>query len=144
MKGQYTATATITINATVGQVWEALTDPAIIKQYLFDTEVTTDWKKGSPIIYKGEWEGETYEDKGVIQYIEPHGKIAMTYWSPLSGTEDSPENYSTVTYELKSADNNNTVLTVSQDNNASQKEADRIENNWNSVLDSLKKLLEAQ
>ena len=53
----------IIINAPAAQVWKALTDPAIIKQYFFGTNVETDWKKGSPITWTGEWEGKTYQDK---------------------------------------------------------------------------------
>ena len=35
----------ITINAPAGKVWQALTDPAQIKQYLFGTNTVSDWKK---------------------------------------------------------------------------------------------------
>lgn len=54
------------INASSSRVWEALTDPKLIKQYLFGTEVSTDWKVGSPITYRGVWNGREYEDKGRI------------------------------------------------------------------------------
>ena len=49
------AKATITINAPGSKVWEALTNPDLIKQYLFGTKVITDWQVGSPIIYEGQW-----------------------------------------------------------------------------------------
>ena len=49
------------INAPVSKVWQALTDPALIKQYLFGTETKSDWKKGSSITYTGVWEGKSYE-----------------------------------------------------------------------------------
>jgi len=47
MNKTFTARATITINAPTSKVWEALTQPPLIKQYLFGTEVTTDWQMGS-------------------------------------------------------------------------------------------------
>jgi uncharacterized protein YndB with AHSA1/START domain len=53
MSETYTATASTTIQATSAKVWQALTQPALIKQYLFGTEVTTDWQVGSAITYKG-------------------------------------------------------------------------------------------
>jgi uncharacterized protein YndB with AHSA1/START domain len=58
MKNTFVAKATITIHAPTSKVWEALTKPEIIKQYLFGTTVTTDWRVGSPITYEGIWEGK--------------------------------------------------------------------------------------
>lgn len=52
------AKASITINAPVAKVWEALVSPAMIKQYMFGTNVVTDWKEGSPIVWRGEWQGK--------------------------------------------------------------------------------------
>ena len=58
MNETFIAKTSITINAPKSKVWDALTKPELIKQYLFGTEVTTDWQVGSPIIYKGIWEGK--------------------------------------------------------------------------------------
>jgi uncharacterized protein YndB with AHSA1/START domain len=135
------ARATVTIAAPQTRVWEALTWPDLIKQYLFGTEVTTDWKVGSPITYRGVWEGKPYEDKGIIQQIEPGRLLVSTYWSPMSGVPDSPEYYKTVRYEL-APDGAGTRLTLSQDNNASEDEARHSEQNWGMVLRAIKKLLE--
>ena len=65
------AKAETTINASAGKVWDALTDPGMIKKYMFESTVISDWKEGSKIIWKGEWEGRTYEDKGKILRFEP-------------------------------------------------------------------------
>src|SRR5215204_5744439 len=65
------AKASATINAPASKVWDALTKPEQIKQYMFGTQVTTDWKVGSPITYTGEWKGQAYEDKGKVLEIEP-------------------------------------------------------------------------
>jgi uncharacterized protein YndB with AHSA1/START domain len=100
MSKTYVAKATITINAPASKVWDALTKPDLIKQYLFGTEVTTDWQAGSPITYRGTWEGKTYEDKGKILQIEPGKLLVSTYWSSFLGVPDIPENYQTVRYEL--------------------------------------------
>lgn len=141
MNNKFIARSTTTINAPVSKVWEALTKPSLIKQYLFGTEVVTDWQVGSPITYRGEWQGKTYEDKGKILQIEPEKLLVSTFWSSLSGVPDVPENYKTVRYELSSEDSG-TKLTITQDNNSTQEEAKHSEQNWNTVLDGLKKLLE--
>jgi uncharacterized protein YndB with AHSA1/START domain len=47
----------ILIDAPSPSVWNALTNPEIIKQWLFETEieVISDWKPGSPIVFKGKF-----------------------------------------------------------------------------------------
>jgi len=141
MTAKCTAQATTTINTPASKVWDALTNPGLIKQYLYGTEVTSDWKIGSPITYKGEWEGKGYEDKGEILQIEPNKLLISTFWSSLAGLPDLPENYKTVRYEL-SPENGVTRITITQDNNASPEEADHSTQNWNTVLGKLKELLE--
>ena len=135
------AKATTTINAPASKVWDALTKPEQIKQYMFGTQVATDWKVGSPITYRGEWKGKQYEDKGKVLQVEPRKRLVSTFWSSLAGLPDTPENYKTVDYEL-SPDGDHTKLTITQDNNASQEEAKEAEQNWRMVLDGIKKLVE--
>jgi uncharacterized protein YndB with AHSA1/START domain len=141
MNDKFTAQAKTTIHAPASKVWEAITKPDLIKQYLFDTDVISDWKVGSPITYKGEWEGKSFEDKGKILTFEPNKRLRSTHWSPLSGVPDTPENYHTVTYELSGRDGS-TDVTITQDNNASEEERAHSEQNWNTVLDHMKRLLE--
>ena len=142
MKDTYVAKAETTIHAPVTEVWQALVDPKIIKQYLFNTEVISDWKVGSRITYKGEWEGKAFEDKGKILEIKPEKVLKSTHWSPLSGVPDSPENYHTVTYTLADKGSSTDVI-ITQDNNASEEEKAHSEKNWETVLAGMKKLLEA-
>ena len=141
MSKGHTAKVAATIDAPAPNVWDALTKPALIKQYLFGTEVTTDWKVGSPISYKGEWQGKPYEDKGEILEIEPGKRLVSTFWSALSGLPDTPENYNTVRYDL-APDGARPRLTITQDNNATQDAATHSEENWKTVLDGIKKRLE--
>ena len=141
MSKTFVAKATVTINAPTSRVWDALTKPDLIKQYLFGTEVTTDWRVGSPITYQGTWEGKAYKDKGKVLQVEPESLLVSTFWSSLSGSPDVPENYQTVRYELSPA-GRGTKLTVIQDNNATQEDANHSAQNWKMVLDGMKKLLE--
>ena len=135
------ARVSTTINAPKERVWEALVNPATIKQYMFDTNVTSDFREGSPITFKGEWQGKSYEDKGVIKKVEAQRMLQYTHFSPLAGLPDKPENYHTVTIELSGA-GSETNVTLSQDNNPTDEEREHSEKNWHMMLDSLKKLLE--
>jgi uncharacterized protein YndB with AHSA1/START domain len=135
------ARQSIIIHAPPARVWKALTDPGIIKEYLFGTQVSTDWKAGNPIRYRGVWEGKSYEDRGVVLRVVPGRLLETTYWSSLAGLPDVPENYKTVTYEL-TPERGGTRLTLTQDNNATDEEKAHSEGNWKMVLEGLKKIVE--
>ena len=104
----------ITIAVSSKKMWEVLTQPEIIKDYLFGTETITDWKPGSKIIFQGEYQGHKYKDEGVILEFKPFEKISYTYWSGFSGLENKAENYSVVSYSLKAIDATTTELTWAQ------------------------------
>jgi uncharacterized protein YndB with AHSA1/START domain len=142
MNDKFTAQAKTTIHAPASKVWEAITNPDLIKQYLFGSDVISDWKVGSPITYKGEWQGKTFEDRGEILQVEPEKLLVSTHWSPLSGVPYSPENSHTVTYKLD-GNGDSTDVTIIQDNNASEEEKTESEKNWRAALDGMKKLLES-
>jgi len=131
------ATAETEISASPEKVWSALTDPAQIKKYMFGTEVATDWQPGSPITWQGEYEGKPYQDKGEILEVERNRRLRLTHFSAMSGQDDVPENYHTLVYALD-ADEEGTKVTITQDNNGDQDEADRNAATWAQMLESLK------
>jgi uncharacterized protein YndB with AHSA1/START domain len=135
------ATAQCEIDAPPEKVWRALTDPQLIKKYMFGSEVRTDWKPGSPITWQGEFEGRKYMDKGEIIAVEPGRRLEITHFSPLTGQEDRPENYHRVSYELQQTDGG-TSLRLTQDNSSSAKEAEHSAATWQMMLDGLKKVAE--
>ncbi len=139
---KFTAKVESVIKSPIGNVWEALTDPGLVKQWLYGTDMTvTEWKPGGKISYKGEWEGKQYEDKGEILEIEPKKKLVSTYFSGLSGQPDVPENYHRVSYLLEPA-GDDTKLTIVQEGNPTEESAKHSELNWKTVIQSMKKLLE--
>jgi uncharacterized protein YndB with AHSA1/START domain len=141
MKNNLIARASVTIDTSIARVWEALVSPEAIKEYMFGTNVSTDWREGSPITWKGEWQGKAYEDKGVILQLKPERLLQYSHFSPPSGLPDKPENYHTVTIEL-SENRSQTVISLAQDNNATEEERAHSEKNWGMMLTSLKKFLE--
>lgn len=142
MTGQV-ATAETDIDAPRSEVWRALTDPDQIQKYMFGSRVESDWKPGSPITWKGEYEGKKFEDKGEILEVEYERRLKLTHFSPLSGETDAPENYHTLVYEL--ADNDGkTHVSLRQDNNKSEEAAEHSRANWEKMLSGLKEVVEAQ
>ena len=136
------STAATTIHAPIARVWAALTDPAMIKQYLFGVDVVSDWREGSAIVWKGTYEGRAYEDKGTILKLEPERVLQYTHFSPLTGQPDLPEHYHTVTVELSSQDGG-TAITLSQDNNPDEQTREHTAAFWQEMLERLKTLLES-
>lgn len=135
------------INAPPSKVWQALTDKQNLKKLWFGADVETNWRIGTPILWRGDWKGQKFEDKGVIKAFAPEKKISFTHWSPLSKVPDTPEHYHTVTFDLKPA-GKSTEVTLTQENHddselrkAGAKE--ELNKNWTMLLDSLKKTVEA-
>ena len=136
-----TLKTTITFKAPIEKVWQGITDPTIVKQYFFGTNLKADWHVGGRITFSGEWEGHKYEDGGTILEIDAPRHLKYTYWSSMSGTEDKLENYKNITSDL-SESNGVTTLTITEDNVKGQASAEHSESNWHSVFDGLKKIIE--
>lgn len=140
----------ITINAPASAVWDALTNPELTKKYMFGSEAVSDWKTGSPLLWKGRLEGEEMIFvKGTVLDIQPNTLLKYTVIDPNAEMEDIPENYLNVTCYLEEQ-NNQTVLTVIQDGFETaadgEKRYEDVYNNgegWNPILIEIKKLVEA-
>ena len=131
------ATAEVTVAAPVERVWSALTDPAEVSAWMFGTRLETDWTPNGPITWSGEFQGRNYQDKGVVLEVDRPRRLVVTHFSPLTGQPDAPENYHTLVYEL-SGNGDGTTLSLSQDNNADDAEADHSRKNWEQALGALK------
>ena len=142
-----TASASIVIDRPRTQIWTALTDPDLVKQYFMGATVKSDWQVGHPITFSGTWNDKPYEDKGEILSFEPEQEMSYSHWSPLSGTDDEPSNYHVVKIALEDGVVG-TKVTLEQSNlEGGATETDRAsrddyEKNWATVLQGLKKVAE--
>ena len=141
MSADHLAIARTEISAPADAVWAALIDPAAIEKYMFGSRVTSEWAVGSTIVYAGEWEGKPYQDHGRILDLVPGRLMRSTHFSPLTGKQDIPENYHTLTWTLDEHDGATTV-TLTQDNNETEEAAQHSSKNWEQVLDGLRKVVE--
>jgi len=139
----------IAIDAPASQVWDALTNPEKTKLYMFGCETVSDWKVGSALLWKGNYEGQDIIFvKGNIVEIEPEKLLIYTTIDPNSTIDDVSENYLHVTYSLLS-ENEKTILTVTQGDyntvSEGEKRYQEAYNNgegWNPILSEIKKLIE--
>jgi len=139
----------IAIDAPASQVWDALINPEKTKLYMFGCETVSDWKVGSALLWKGNYEGQDIIFvKGNIVEIEPEKLLIYTTIDPNSTIDDVSENYLHVTYSLLS-ENEKTILTVTQGDyntvSEGEKRYQEAYNNgegWNPILSEIKKLIE--
>lgn len=141
MGSNLTLKKNIIIKAPITDVWEAITNPKLLKNTMFGCDIITSWEIGSPILFKGNWDGNEFEDKGTILNFRQEKLYQYSYWSNFSGLPDLPENYSIIQLELikSSVD---TIVLVEQHNLATHKMYQHSENNWHIALNSLKKYIE--
>ena len=136
------ARVSTSVDASKEKVWEALVTPKIIKEYFFGTEVKSDFKVGSKIVWKGDWNGKPYEDHGEIREAQAGRLLQFTHISP-SDEKELEENYRVVTIILDEK-NGKTKVTLTQDNNPNDEAREKSEQNWQGMLDGLKKVVEAK
>jgi len=130
------------IAAPASRVWKALITPSAIKRYFFGADVETDWRAGNPIRWRGEFNGKPFEDKGEILIFQPESRLRFSHWSAMSGTTDAPENYHTVTFELKPESKGTRVVLTQGNFTGGVRETDiqnrsEYEKNWAMVLENL-------
>ncbi len=142
--------SSITVNAPKAVLWDALTNPEKTKIYMFGCEAISDWKPGSPLIWRMDWEGkELVAVKGHIVRIEPETRLDYTVFDPQSTIEDIPENYLTVTYQLTETDGKTQLVVTQGDYNMvaegerRYQESDNGGEGWNPILVQIKELVEA-
>lgn len=134
----------IIINADADKIWETLTNPLLISQYLFGAQTITDWKIGSNITFKINFEGNEFVDKGIVTENIPNKVLRYKYWSGFCGLEDKPENYSIVIYDIKKVQDRNYKLTWTQKGFADEQSRTSSENSLKNILEQIKSISEEQ
>ena len=103
----------IKVDAPVETLWKILTDSEFIPQYMFGCKAETDWKPGSPLLWRGAADGVVYV-KGHIVDFEPPRHLAYTIFDPNSKIADMPENYLTMSYDLSERGDGASLLEIKQ------------------------------
>lgn len=145
-----TITNSIDIHAPASKVWNALTNPEETRKYMFGCEALSDWKEGSPLIWKGNFNGvELIAVKGTITKIRPGHYLEYTVIDPNNPKiPDLPQNYLTVACTLTEANGATTLTATQGDYNTVAEGADRYRHSvegggWQPILDAIKALVES-
>ncbi|RZJ65102.1 MAG: ATPase [Flavobacterium sp.] len=136
-----TSRSTVLINAPKQNVWNALTQPELVKQWQFGSDVLTDWKVGSQIRFQTKWQDQIFEQWGTILEVIPNQLIKYSLFFPRPGLEDKPENYFVMSYVISDVQNQTKLEILKEDDRPGampEKESDE----ENPVLKSLKEIAE--
>lgn len=140
MNHNLTLSLTKTIPSSLERIWEILTTPKYIKEYLYNTDAISDWKEGSSLIFKGVWEGTPYEEKGKILTFQPPHTFRYSYFSDFFGLPDQQENYSIIENKLTYADGLVTIH-LTQTGFTSVERRDHSIESWKQCLDIIEKMV---
>lgn len=140
----------ISINAPIEKVWDALIKPEYTRQYMFGCETVSDWKEGDALIWRMEHEGQPFIPvKGFIIKINAPLHLTYSVFDPNSTMEDLPENYLHVSYDLVN-NGASTTLHVKQGDYATvargEERYQETYNNgigWSPILEQIKSILES-
>jgi uncharacterized protein YndB with AHSA1/START domain len=135
-------TSTVTVEAPRDIVWDVITRPEFVRQWQYDSDLTTDWTVGSPIRFRAEWQGRVFEQWGTVLEFAPPTRLRYSLFAPRDDLEDRPENYFTMTYELSDVDSGTAVTFIHEDPRDDDNVADDSDED-NPVLMALKILAES-
>jgi uncharacterized protein YndB with AHSA1/START domain len=139
-----TSDSNIEILAPAAKVWRALTEPSLVKQWQFGADLLTTWEPGSPIVFRNEWNGQTFEQKGTVLEFVPGSRLRYSLFFPHGDLQDSPENYFFMTYQLTESGGLTSLLLRQEDPRPPPPDAPAGADEPPDVLATLKQLVEVQ
>jgi uncharacterized protein YndB with AHSA1/START domain len=135
-----TSKCTILINAQKQKVWDALTNPVLVKEWQYGSDVVTDWKTGSEIRFRTVWNDQVFEQWGKILEINPNELIRYSLFFPRPDLEDTAENYFIMSYLLSDIGNQVKLEILKEDNRPGAVKEES--NEENPVLKKLQEIAE--
>ena len=139
-----TTDSVINVNAPAKKVWLALTVPDLVKQWQYGSDLLTTWEPGSPIVFRNEWNGQTFEQKGTVIEFTPESRLRYSLFFPRPDVQDIPENHFFMTYELTESGETTSVLFRQEDPRPSPPNESSVGEEGPDVLASLKELVEVK
>ena len=139
-----TSSSTINIAASAKKVWRALTSPDLVKQWQYGSDLLTTWAVGTSIVFRNEWNGQVFEQKGTVIEFSPESRLKYSLFFPRPDLQDIPENYFFMTYELTENNGITTLIIRQEDPRSSLAEESSSGDDGPNVLSDLKELVETK
>jgi uncharacterized protein YndB with AHSA1/START domain len=130
--------ATIEVQATPDEVWDALVNPEKTRGYYYGTEILSDWQPGS------RWTSESGEElylEGELLEVDRPRRIVQTFHVAIEepAASDAP---SQVTWELTDLGGGATRVRMLHDS-MGEATRDYVEGGWEHILAGLKAVVES-
>jgi len=126
-------------NLPLDKIWEAFTSKEIFPKWFLGANLDTSWEIGTPIKFSGEYQGFSYQDKGMVLQFAPNKLIEYSYLSQFGGYDDKPENYLWVQCSFEERDGGSSVFI--RQSNYSEERMEHSKTGWKDLLNGLEKLL---
>jgi uncharacterized protein YndB with AHSA1/START domain len=139
-----TSHSIVKINAPARKVWLALTVPDLVKQWQYGSDLLTTWEVGSPIVFRNEWNGQVFEQKGSVLEFLPPSRLKYSLFFPRPDLQDIPEHCFFMTYELTENDGVTSLLVRQEDPRPSAPNEPTGAEEGPNVLSWLKELVEVK
>jgi uncharacterized protein YndB with AHSA1/START domain len=139
-----TTDSVVKIVAPRRKVWLALTVPDLVKQWQYGSDLLTTWEVGTPIIFRNEWNGQVFEQKGSVLEFSPDSRLRYSLFFPRPDLQDVKEQSFFMTYELSEREGVTSLLVRQEDPRPSPPDAPTGDDEGPDVLSSLKALVEVK
>ena len=139
-----TSDSIVEIRAPASKVWLALTVPDLVKQWQHGADLLTTWELGTPIVFRNEWNGQVFEQKGTVLEFIPDSRLRYSLFFPRADLQDIPEHYFFMTYELTESGGLTSLLIRQEDPRPSPPDASAGGDDGPDVLSDLKELVEVK
>jgi uncharacterized protein YndB with AHSA1/START domain len=137
---RYSLSVDILIDAEIEDVWDVLVNPRKAGELFWGSTVESDFKVGSPIVWKGTWDGKPFEDRGIIKEMRKGEVLQYTHWSTAAPVPTEKER-NLITVRLQKRPNG-VQVTFQHENIASLSMKEHSEGMWKQLLGKLKELAE--
>lgn len=131
---------TIQIKASLSVVWNTLTNPDLMSQWMGEPEmgleILTDWKVGSAIIIRG-FHHVKFENRGTVLEFEPNRVLKYDYLSSTSQLPDKQENHTVIEFRL-TPDNDQTSLKLTLSNFPTESIFKHVDFYWRTTMGIIK------
>lgn len=135
----------IRINASAAAVWEALTQPELMKTWMSESaiEIVTTWEVGSLITINADAISfkTAFTNTGVVLQFEKDHVLEYSHLSSLSRLPDLPENYTLIKFTLQQEEDY-TLLELNLGNFPTESHYKHIDFYWAVTLEVLKRFVE--
>ena len=128
----------VEVAASLDEAWAALTDPATVRTYYFDTSPRTTWEVGSPIDFVDD-AGEV-QLTGVVLEFDPPRRLAHTFIATWYGQRDDQ---GALHWEIEKTDAGSSITLTHTGARAASQEGSETLDGSRHLVESLRDLLGA-